>query len=199
MSIEDIENAIKDSRAVALPAGTNAIGKLAANSGVDIGDVDILSGTAEVISVLHHPFGKGALTIDGVQRSAELTTSTDVYEVVETATITQPVGYTLTEIELGLTGRNKSSSTVETVVFKWEASDAGSSWEDLFAEQTHAAGASAYEEETWSGRFAPTGNFLGTGATFQIRYVIKSGGAGGETALGSTKSSSYILCRYRRT
>lgn len=28
---------------VALPAGTNAIGKLAANSGVDIGDVDILS------------------------------------------------------------------------------------------------------------------------------------------------------------
>ena len=26
-----------------LPAGTNAIGKLAANSGVDIGDVDILS------------------------------------------------------------------------------------------------------------------------------------------------------------
>jgi len=27
----------------ALPAGTNAIGKLAANSGVDIGDVDILS------------------------------------------------------------------------------------------------------------------------------------------------------------
>jgi hypothetical protein len=29
--------------ASALPAGTNAIGKLAANSGVDIGDVDILS------------------------------------------------------------------------------------------------------------------------------------------------------------
>ena len=28
---------------VALPAGTNAIGKLAANSGVDIGDVDVLS------------------------------------------------------------------------------------------------------------------------------------------------------------
>ena len=28
---------------VALPAGTNAIGKLAANSGVDIGDVDVTS------------------------------------------------------------------------------------------------------------------------------------------------------------
>ena len=27
----------------ALPAGTNAIGKLAANSGVDIGDVDVTS------------------------------------------------------------------------------------------------------------------------------------------------------------
>lgn len=153
----------------------------------------------DIVEVTHHPFGKGALTIDGVQRSAELTTSTDVYEAVESVTITQPTGYTLTEIEFGLTGRNKSSSTVETVVFKWEASDAGSSWEDLFAEQTHAASAAAYEEETWSGRFAPTGNFLGTGATFQVRYVIKSGSAGGETALGSTKSSSYIICRYRRS
>jgi len=173
--------------------------KLLANSGIDIGDVDVLSGTAEVISVVHHPFGKGALTINGIQYSAELTTSTDVYEVVESATITQPTGYTLTEIEFGLTGRNKSSSTAETVVFKWEASDAGSSWTDLFAEQTHAASAVAYEEETWSGRFAPTGNFLGTSASFQVRYVIKSGSAGGETALGSTKSSSFIIAHYRRT
>lgn len=37
----------------ALPAGTNAIGKLAANSGVDIGDVDVLSVPAD-------PFGANA-------------------------------------------------------------------------------------------------------------------------------------------
>lgn len=38
---------------VALPAGTNAIGKLAANSGVDIGDVDVTSVPAD-------PFGANA-------------------------------------------------------------------------------------------------------------------------------------------
>ena len=36
----------------ALPAGTNAIGKLAANSGVDIGDVTLTAGTAAVGSIL---------------------------------------------------------------------------------------------------------------------------------------------------
>lgn len=36
----------------ALPAGTNAIGKLAANSGVDIGDVTLTAGTAAIGSVL---------------------------------------------------------------------------------------------------------------------------------------------------
>lgn len=39
----DATNGAKVQVAAALPAGTNAIGKLAANSGVDIGDVDILS------------------------------------------------------------------------------------------------------------------------------------------------------------
>ena len=36
----------------ALPAGTNAIGKLSANSGVDIGDVTLTAGTAAVGSIL---------------------------------------------------------------------------------------------------------------------------------------------------
>lgn len=36
----------------ALPAGTNAIGKLAANSGVDIGDVTLTAGTAAIGSIL---------------------------------------------------------------------------------------------------------------------------------------------------
>jgi hypothetical protein len=39
----DANGALWVSVSAALPAGTNAIGKLAANSGVDIGDVDILS------------------------------------------------------------------------------------------------------------------------------------------------------------
>lgn len=36
----------------ALPAGTNAIGKLAANSGVDIGDVTLTAGTAAIGTIL---------------------------------------------------------------------------------------------------------------------------------------------------
>ena len=51
----------------ALPAGTNAIGKLAANSGVDIGDVDV---TSAVSATLDHGSN---LDID---TSAEQITST---------------------------------------------------------------------------------------------------------------------------
>ena len=62
-AVETIDNAIAGSEMQvdvvgALPAGTNAIGKLAANSGVDIGDVDVTStvlptgaGTSSVTSV----------------------------------------------------------------------------------------------------------------------------------------------------
>lgn len=47
-AVEILDNVVSGSEAQvdivgSLPAGTNAIGKLAANSGVDIGDVDILS------------------------------------------------------------------------------------------------------------------------------------------------------------
>lgn len=62
-AVEILDNAISGSEMQvdvvgALPAGTNAIGKLAANSGVDIGDVDVTSipalvaGTAEIGSLL---------------------------------------------------------------------------------------------------------------------------------------------------
>lgn len=49
-AVEIIDNAISGNEmqvdvVAALPAGTNAIGKLAANSGVDIGDVDVTSVT----------------------------------------------------------------------------------------------------------------------------------------------------------
>lgn len=52
---------------VALPAGTNAIGKLAANSGVDIGDVDV---TSAVTGTLDHGANRD------IDASAEQITST---------------------------------------------------------------------------------------------------------------------------
>ena len=57
-AVEVLDNIVSGSEAqvdivAALPAGTNAIGKLAANSGVDIGDVDVTSVPAD-------PFGVNA-------------------------------------------------------------------------------------------------------------------------------------------
>ena len=152
----------------------------------------------DVVEVTHHPFGKGALTIGGVQYGAEVASIThSAFTLVDIATITQPVGYTLYEIEFGLTGATKSSSTTKFAKHKWQGLDTGSSWEDLCTENTHAANASAYVDYTHAGRFAPTGNFLGTGATFQIRMVAVAEDAG-ETVTGKTKNSSYIICKYRR-
>lgn len=56
-AVEIIDNAISGSEmqvdvVAALPAGTNAIGKLAANSGVDIGDVTLTAGTAAIGTLL---------------------------------------------------------------------------------------------------------------------------------------------------
>lgn len=64
----DATNGMKVQIATALPAGTNAIGKLAANSGVDIGDVDITSiaagdnniGNVDIVTVPADPFGVNA-------------------------------------------------------------------------------------------------------------------------------------------
>ena len=71
-AVETIDNAISGSEMQvdvvgALPAGTNAIGKLAANSGVDIGDVDV---TSAVSSSLDHGSNRD------IDTSAEQITST---------------------------------------------------------------------------------------------------------------------------
>jgi hypothetical protein len=70
-SVQTLDNAISGNEmqvdvVAALPAGTNAIGKLAANSGVDIGDVDVTSiaaGTNTIGAVNVKPATSGGLTI----------------------------------------------------------------------------------------------------------------------------------------
>ena len=70
-AVEIIDNAISGTEmqvdvVAALPAGTNAIGKLAANSGVDIGDVDVTSiaaGTNSIGNVGIIPRTTGGMTI----------------------------------------------------------------------------------------------------------------------------------------
>jgi len=171
----------------ALPAGTN-----------NMGDVDVLSVIDTLITKTRHPFAKGSLTTDGVQYCTPVTgIDNSAYVAVETITFQQPPGMTLEEIEFGLTGALGASGAVDAKLWKWQASDAGTDWEDLIAEQSLAA-AAAYADVSCSGRFAPTGNFLGTGSSFQVRMVAKSAGAT-NTVNAKTKNSSYIICKYRRT
>jgi len=147
-----------------------------------------------VIEHIEHPFAKGNLTSDGVQWGDEHTTSTDDYEEVESVAISPPALGDVFEFEFGLTCAVKSSGATESVLLKWQARNRGGTWVDLHDEVTYSADASAYKEYTYSGRFQPVANF--NGVPFDVRLIIKSGGAGGENAVGKTKSSSYIKVIY---
>ena len=147
-----------------------------------------------VIEHIEHPFARGNLTPDGVQWSVEHTTTTDDYEEVESVSITPPALGDVLEYEFGLSGAVKSSGASESVLFKWQAREQGGSWVDLHGEVTYPADASAYQEYTYSGRFESVAG-LNT-VPFQVRLVIKSGGVGGENAIGKTKNSSYVRVIY---
>ena len=147
-----------------------------------------------VVEHIEHPFAQGDLTLDGVQWSAEKTTSTDDYETVEEVTVSPPQLGAIIEFEFGLTCAVKSSSTTESVLFKWQARNKGGTWVDLHSEVTYAADASSYKEYIYSGRLKPVANF--DSMPFDVRLSIKSGSAGGENAAGKTKNSSYVKVIY---
>ncbi len=147
-----------------------------------------------VIEHIEHPFAKGNLTSDGVQWSGEKTTSSDDYETVEEVTVAPPQLGAIIEFEFGLTCAVKSSSTLESVLFKWQTRNKSGTWVDLHSEVTYAADASAYKEYTYSGRFQPVANF--NAVPFDIRLAIKSGAADGENVVGKTKNSSYVKVIY---
>ncbi|MBI4304286.1 MAG: hypothetical protein HY665_08135 [Chloroflexi bacterium] len=147
-----------------------------------------------VIEHIEHPFAKGNLTSDGVQWSAEKTTSTDDYEAVEEVTANPPALGAVVEFEFGLTCAVKSSGAAESVLFKWQARNKGGTWIDLHGEVTYPANASAYREYTYSGRFKPVANF--NSLPFDVRLLVKSGAAGGENAVAKTKNSSYVRVIY---
>jgi hypothetical protein len=147
-----------------------------------------------VIEHLEHPFGRGSLTGDGVQWSAEHTTTGDDYEEVEGVTISPPALGEVLEYEFGLTCAVKSGGATEDALFKWQARNKGGTWVDLHDEVTYSADASAYKEHTLSGRFAPVENF--NAIPFEVRLLVKSGGAGGESVSAKTKGSSYVKVTY---
>lgn len=73
LSIDDNGASITVDVGTALPAGTNAIGKLAANSGVDIGDVDVTSAVITGGAVAHDSADSGnPIKIGARARSSEI-------------------------------------------------------------------------------------------------------------------------------
>lgn len=147
--------------------------------------------------VILHPFAQGALTTTGIQYSALLTTTTDIYETVESVKVDLPTELRratepLVELEFGLTCAVQSSGATESVLFKWQYSLDNSTWADLVPEVTYAASAAALLEYTYAGLFPVTALTV----PIWLRLQIKSGGAGGETAKGKTKNSSYIRAVY---
>ncbi len=88
-----------------LPAGTNAIGKLAANSGVDIGDVDVLSLPADsknyvwkegldstIVGITNTILDTSSLNIPSGTQLTVATLSNDIYEIQTVEDIGEFIG-----------------------------------------------------------------------------------------------------------
>lgn len=82
----------------ALPAGTNAIGKLSANSGVDIGDVDVTSVSGNVTVVQGTGTNLHAVIDTGSTTAVTQATGTNLHAVIDTGSttaVTQATGTNL--------------------------------------------------------------------------------------------------------
>jgi hypothetical protein len=105
----------------ALPAGTNAIGKLAANSGVDIGDVDVTSAVITGGAVAHDGIDSGNPIKVGARAAATLSDDTMVANADRTdnvsdldgALITRP-NYPLGDVLSERTSNTDGASTAST-------------------------------------------------------------------------------------
>lgn len=139
------------------------------------------------------------LSADGVQWSAEHTTTTDIYEQAFTKVIDPDLDSEADGVlwlEFGLTCAVKSSGATEDVLFKWQAKNSGGTWTDLHAEVTYAADASLYAEYTMQGFFRHADVDQ---VPLEVQLLVKSSGAGGETATAKVKSSSYVRVVYKAT
>ncbi len=178
----------------------------------------LISLSKEILTYLVHAFGAGTLTTTGVQYgSSGVSTSTDVWKVVETQTIqpfTQYFGSigSIIEVEFALAANAQWSSTDGTggvVTYAWQAknlSDTSTdSWVWLMPTSSGlstAIGSTAGDTSVLSGRMSLSTTF--NKVPFQVRLLLCSGGKGSDTGGASStgayvraKSSSYVKVLYR--
>jgi len=150
-----------------------------------------------VLAVIEHteyPFAKGDLTVDGIQWSSEVdTTTADTDVEVEGVTIKPPALGEMIEVEFGLTAafRAVSSSTAD-LTYKWQARNKGGTWVDLHSAVTKTDIGTTYVEETRSGRVKMVANF--DSLPFEVRLIIQCNEANEGRA--KIKNSSYVRVQY---
>lgn len=171
----------------------------------------------EVVSVLLHPFGNGALTTNGVQYKSTGATSTEAVvasstdsasaTMIESVTVTpvkgsDPKDYAyksdILEVEFALTAAFRSTTdTAAICTYKWQAKEAdlsSTSWVDLTSWNTTAPGFT-FLDITHSGYFNVQTNLAKI--PVNIRLLLFNGTAGSTQAQAKTKSSSYVQILYR--
>lgn len=137
-----------------------------------------------------HPFDFNLLTADGVQYTDEYTTSTDAYEEAFIAKSDYSLPFEVHEAYFELAWAMKSSGAAEAVTAKWQIRTKHGTWFDLCDPVTYPADASAYLDHTVKGYVDIKDTTCCSPA--EIRLMIKSDAAGGETAICKVKNTTEI-------
>jgi len=137
----------------------------------------------------------GVLTEDGIQYSAEVTTSTADADVTVLSKLINPVleGEILL-VEFGLTAEFKAvSSATADLIWKWQARNKDGTWVDLHSAVTETDIGTTYTSRTRSGHFTPEANFQNV--PFEVRLILQCNEL--DEGKARVKSSSYVRVFYR--
>ena len=147
-----------------------------------------------IIEHTEYPFGRGDLTADGIQWSAEKDTTTAGVDVeVENVPVAPPALGAVLEVEFGLTAAFRAiSSATADLTYKWQARNKGGTWVDLHGAVLKTDIGTTYVEETRSGRFKMVANF--NAVPFEVRLVIQCNEANQGRA--KTKNTCFIRVKY---
>ena len=190
-----------------LGTGANYIGGVTlGTSGFTIGVIGTGNFTLGKVKSLvndymEHPFGKGKLSLTGVQYSDEVGVSTATTDItVESVTVDDGGGGgSVKEFEFGLTAAFKAtSSTTADIIYQWQARNSGGSWVNLHDAATILNTGTAYiatAEPTFSGRFKATTNLNAMPIDCQLVFQCNEANEG----YAKTKNSSYVNVIYAAT
>ncbi len=136
-----------------------------------------------------HPFGRGEITDNGKQWSAEVSTADGEYTDVEEVEIDLGSAREILEIEVALTLQLKSSGATKDAMFRWAIKYDSEDYVYMCPLQTYGANASVYKEYTMSGRLDVSA--LPSVQVIKIKAVIIREDAT-ENVTAQCSNSSYI-------